>query len=731
MPLFKIKFGFINYRDEVRIAKCDACDVKFKQSWTVYEVKIGESWKLICNNCATVDGNGSIDVIPIEGDVARSNNENQFEQVLKCLEDAIVSVAEEEFDRLSKGDTPIYRVARVCSAFKELDKLRTDQMPDYSHQWLPLLYLTRYHPSQVNLAYSIVMNYLKRKAATGSMANKTLYMFDFGCGTLAMLFGVALAELKCRMDGHPIPQIRVDSMDASKPMTELGEKVWERFNECVQRCNKYARNDRRFPDLAAINSHIINELPSEFPRYADDRWLSALHVVYPDNCSEVKHDLNKIAKSIEPTAGVITTSDNKGGWARKISPFEDDQIIFDGETKLNFQSRLVRITNWRSKLPQHLLFDASPEQEEYIEKQLNKIIPSTQKTIKSHLYWNITWDGSSTPYALIYSLQPNKGTTTQSEHLSKNIHIGLADSLPVAPPVIDVPKKFVLDAPDRLGRTSVEYHDARAILTRGSRFMSEYDFTLNPYSGCGFGCTYCYAAFFYTSKKERDSWGDWVKVKQNAINLLAKRKSGTLDDKLIYMSTATDPYQPVERKLELTRGLLETMVERRHKVKLVVQTRSPDVTRDIDLYWQIEDNGGRVQINMTVTTDDEEVRKTFEPYCPSNSARLEAISEVQRAGIQSCITMTPLLWVEEPELFARELLSTKINRFIAYPFDFQRSKFIANTWLDAIKLMINKLDCHPDEFLQQYMGHYQHAFQILSERLPSLGEGKDGFKPPF
>ena len=287
-----------------------------------------------------------------------------------------------------------------------------------------------------------------------------------------------------------------------------------------------------------------------------------------------------------------------------------------------------------------------------------------------------------------------------------------------------------IDGPDQFGHASIEYKDARAILTNASGFMSEYDFSLNPYSGCGFGCSYCYAAFFSTTKKERDSWGDWVKVKQNAITLLANRRK-SLDGKLIYMSTVTDPYQPIERKLELTRELLKVIVERRYKVKLVVQTRSPDVTHDIDLYKQIKDNGGQVQINMTVTTDDEEVRKTFEPYCPANSARLKAISEIQRADIQSCITMTPLLWVEDPELFAQELLSTGIKSFIAQTFHFQRGKFIANTRQDAVKLMIEKLDCHPDEFLQRYMDHYRHVFKTLSEQLPHLGEGKDGFKPPF
>ncbi len=138
------------------------------------------------------------------------------------------------------------------------------------------------------------------------------------------------------------------------------------------------------------------------------------------------------------------------------------------------------------------------------------------------------------------------------------------------------------------------YAPAREILTRATGFMDAYDFTLNPYSGCSFGCTYCYAAFFSRDVEKRDSWGYWVNVKENAVELMAKRKPGRLDGKLIYMSSVTDPYQPVERELKLTRGILEIMAER-HKPKLVIQTRSPDVVRDCDLFQQIEANGGRVQ----------------------------------------------------------------------------------------------------------------------------------------
>ena len=320
--------------------------------------------------------------------------------------------------------------------------------------------------------------------------------------------------------------------------------------------------------------------------------------------------------------------------------------------------------------------------------------------------------------------------------------------------------------PSRIGETAVSYTKASGILMKATGFMDAYDFTLNPYSGCSFGCSYCYAAFFSTTAEERDTWGEWVRVKENAVELMRKKMQGRHKDKdgnwqpnnesLIYMSSVTDPYQPVERRLELTRNLLMTLAnqdklapkigttntlfelsapykteENPHKPKLVIQTRSPDVVRDIDLFQQIEANGGRVQVNMTVTTDDEDIRRTFEPFCPSNTVRLKAIGEVQDAGVQTCITMTPLLLVSQPYTFVNSLQETGVEKFIAQPFHFARGKFVASTRERAFDLMAEKLGCERSEFQDTYMEHYQRVFEVLRDNLPNLGEGKDGFKPPF
>ena len=315
--------------------------------------------------------------------------------------------------------------------------------------------------------------------------------------------------------------------------------------------------------------------------------------------------------------------------------------------------------------------------------------------------------------------------------------------------------------PSRVGNTRIEYPTTSTILTKATGFMGEYDFTLNPYSGCGFGCTYCYAAFFARDADKRDDWGKWVNVKQNAVELLSRpRQQAKLDGARIYMSSVTDAYQPVERQLNLTRQLLEIMAfgeagesntdmqpsmfaeppaasngAHGHSPKLVVQTRSPDVARDIDLFRQIEANGGRVQVNMTVTTDDESVRRTFEPHCPSNDRRIEAITQVHEAGVQSCITMTPLIWANDMEMFAERLIETGVKRLIVQPFKFTNGGFVAQTREGAFRLMANLLDCEPEWVHVEYKQRYERDLKLLKliarDHEINLGEEKNGFAPPF
>jgi DNA repair photolyase len=267
----------------------------------------------------------------------------------------------------------------------------------------------------------------------------------------------------------------------------------------------------------------------------------------------------------------------------------------------------------------------------------------------------------------------------------------------------------------QLGQSKIEYIKSASILTEGKGFMDAYDYTLNPYTGCTFGCNYCYAAFFSRSEEEKQNWGFWLKVKENALQLLLKQRKKPLWNKTLYLSSVTDPYQPIEKELEITRDILKELINY-HKVRLVVQTRSPLVTRDIDLFKQFE----VAQINMTVTTDSEHVRKVFEPICPSNKVRLQAIKEVNDAGVNTCITMTPLLPVENAISFAKNLLQTGVKKFIVQPFHADKGKFIASTRSDAIKLT-QEMGWDDNKYLQ--------TVEILKQYLPQIGEGKSGFAP--
>ena len=266
---------------------------------------------------------------------------------------------------------------------------------------------------------------------------------------------------------------------------------------------------------------------------------------------------------------------------------------------------------------------------------------------------------------------------------------------------------------EKLGHSSIHYKEASSILSPATGFMDSYDFTLNPYSGCSFGCSYCYAAFFARDNAQREQWGYWVNVKANGLALLKKRRKKPLLDKAVYMSSVTDPYQPIEKELQLTRDLLRELADY-HQIRLVVQTRSPLVTRDVDLFARFP----AVQVNMTITTDSERVRKVFEPLCPGNKVRLQAIQQVHEAGIPACITMTPLLPVEDAHAFAQALLATGISRYIVQPFHADRGKFTAGTRDEALQLTRE---------LGWTTERYEEVVRVIKEYIPTIGEGKLGF----
>ncbi|MEC0231831.1 SPL family radical SAM protein [Paenibacillus alba] len=197
----------------------------------------------------------------------------------------------------------------------------------------------------------------------------------------------------------------------------------------------------------------------------------------------------------------------------------------------------------------------------------------------------------------------------------------------------------------------ISHKSARQLLTKASGFLEGYSHTLNPYTGCVFACSYCYVRQMPVALFRDEGWGDFVDVKDNAAELLAKElaRAESRGPVKIFMSSATDPYQPIEHKERITRSLLEVMSVHPPDF-LFVQTRSPLVTRDADLFELL---GDRVRVSMTVETDREEVRRAFTPSAPPIPARLQALRELAARGIPVQATIAPVL--PSSEQFAERL----------------------------------------------------------------------------
>ena len=306
-------------------------------------------------------------------------------------------------------------------------------------------------------------------------------------------------------------------------------------------------------------------------------------------------------------------------------------------------------------------------------------------------------------------------------------------------PIID-PGQLPDGVPSQIGKTQVGAIAPKTLLSPGSGFISSYDYVLNPYAGCSFGCQYCYASNFSRTEEQKRLWGQWVQIKTNAVEQMANTREGILNGKTVYMSTVTDPYQPVERTAQVVRGILEAMLAKHPEVKLVVQTRSTMVTRDIDLFTGIVEAGGRVQVNMSLTTDDDEVRKIYEPGCSSVAARTKAILEVQEAGVQTCVTMTPMLPMKNAGRFVRMLVEGGIRRFICQPLrypDQDQGRMIAQTDERALESAVAYFKTESKaEAVHLYQAAYLKDYRTVRDILKqepgcTLGQGQKGFEPPF
>ncbi len=202
----------------------------------------------------------------------------------------------------------------------------------------------------------------------------------------------------------------------------------------------------------------------------------------------------------------------------------------------------------------------------------------------------------------------------------------------------------------------VQAEDASSILRAQKDPLYGFTFALSPYRGCSHGCAYCYVRDYPARNPKAGpgalhdpaDWGRWVAPKLNAPALLWAQRH-RLHQQTVFMSSATDPYQPLEREFRLSRGCLEVLLQC-PTTKVMLLTRAPLILQDLDL---LKAFGPRLSVGLSIPTDDDTVRQITEPAAPPIPSRWATLERLAKAGLQTGVAIAPLMPVHDLAAFIR------------------------------------------------------------------------------
>ena len=241
----------------------------------------------------------------------------------------------------------------------------------------------------------------------------------------------------------------------------------------------------------------------------------------------------------------------------------------------------------------------------------------------------------------------------------------------------------------------------RTVLTRCQSPRMPFEWMINPYRGCEFACKYCYARYTHEFMELRDS-ADFERkifVKQHIARELHRELKRVKPGEQIAIGTATDPYQPAERKFGVTRAVLEELAQ--HKgLELGLVTKSTLVLRDVELL-QVISQKSRLSICVTVTTMNADLARALEPRAPRPDLRMLAVQRLNSAGIRTGINIAPVLpGITDSPADLDALVAAAANA---------GAKFV---WSNALFLK----DCSAKVFLPFVQEKFPHLVKLYKQR---------------
>ena len=225
--------------------------------------------------------------------------------------------------------------------------------------------------------------------------------------------------------------------------------------------------------------------------------------------------------------------------------------------------------------------------------------------------------------------------------------------------------------------------ESASILSATSGFIAAAGFThsLTPARNCTFGCTYCYVPTMriYAGLKADDwnNWGRFTTFKSNAPELLRK---SLRPDQIIYCSPLVDPYQPAEESECMVPRLLDELIARPPRV-FTIQTRGPLILRDLARLQRLGERT-TLRVSFSITTDDDRIRRWYEPHCAPIGERFETVRRLRAAGIATYATLAPLLPCD-PEALIEQALEATDRDIIGDPFHTRAVKKCGATTREA------------------------------------------------